>query len=136
MENNNEERKNRPVGVWGICGFYLISLIMGSISMFAVFTGALSMTEEMQAQMDGFSKVDYILSSFMMLANFVFLILLFRLRKEALYVYGFSTVVAIVYAVYSNIAVETNIQYTQWLIQLFVLFYVLNLSKKNILKTP
>src|SRR5262249_54444333 len=80
----------RPKWVWIICIFYLLSVGGTVLSMAVVLSGLLPLDAESQAYFSNLGIIDYLSMIGLGLLNIVAVVLLFRLRKSAVFVFGLS----------------------------------------------
>lgn len=79
--------KRRPVWVWLIVIFFFLVSLATLASFLGIRSGAIEINESKRAYIDGLSTIDYAASLLLTCLNLLAAVLLFRLRKEALYLF-------------------------------------------------
>ena len=85
MTNENESRRKRPIWVWIISIFYLISAGWTLFSFFLIFSGAIVISPAQEAYFNSLTTTDFTLTIAVGGANLVGAVTLFLLRKVAFY---------------------------------------------------
>ncbi len=80
-------KKKRPIWVWVISIFYLLSAGYTLLSFYLIHTGAIPLKPVQQAYFDNLSTLDYTITILIGAANFLGAIALFLLRKQAFYLF-------------------------------------------------
>ncbi len=103
METNNlSAKKNRPVLVWVISIFYLISfpLTILSFGLFFIFRNIFPLTAGQEAYFNNLTTFDYGYTVLLMGINLAGAISLFLLRKTALYLFAGGLTIGTLYTIW------------------------------------
>ncbi len=79
--------KRRPVWVWLIVIFFFVGSFANLASFLGIISGAIELNESKRAYFDSLNTVDYAASVLLACLNLLAAVFLFRLRKEALYLF-------------------------------------------------
>lgn len=86
MTANEAPRPRRPILVWVIFLFYLVSSVQVIVSMFFIAAGGVDLTPEMQAYLAKFSILDRVIGYVNAAVTLVGVTLLLGLRRQAVHV--------------------------------------------------
>jgi hypothetical protein len=133
--------RKRPIGVWIICIYFTISLIFTIYSFWAVLSGAIELDAEMEAYFQSLRPLDYALSTVTGVISLAFIVMLFRLKRPALPLFGLSFALMIVSwlmqtewaALAENYAGIIAGGLTSLLVNALILLYVYRLDRKGVL---
>ncbi len=139
------KEKKRPILVWVIFMFFLVTVISTLFSFYLIYTGKVSLSEISGVNLKSLTVVDIGLSTFVGLTNLTGAVLLFFLRKQALYCFITSLVVnlsAFIWQLTSKgIMVVKSISLNSligmvaaWAILIAVCFYAWQLKKNGTLE--
>jgi hypothetical protein len=87
--------RRRPVWVWVISAYYILSLLWGWLAFYVVLSGSIPMTPEAKAYVEGLTSIDYAMTAIQGLISLSAAVSLFLLRKEAYYLFWLSLVTLI-----------------------------------------
>jgi hypothetical protein len=87
MDEQKIHKRKRPVGVWVISIFILISVVWTLLSFYLIFTGAIPITDAQRKYFENLTMVDHIHMSLSIIANLAGVIYLLLLRKVAFYIF-------------------------------------------------
>ena len=136
----------RPLGVWIITIYYLLSVIWILLSLVAFFNGVIltsTETETQRAYLESFNSLHWIMIILLAILTISAVILLFLLRKKSILLFGVLLVADIGITIFEML--RTNWleisggisgligKIISWIILFVIILYARNLAKKQIL---
>ena len=142
MTNGAQQSSRRPVGVWVISVFYLLSAGWTLLSFALIFSGAIKMNSAQEAYFASLTGVDWFLSLSLGVLGFTGAISLFLLRRLAVILFSLALVLNLALTMFQTM--RTN--WTEaisgsglfgvllgFLILVAVILYTRGLTKKGVL---
>ncbi len=138
MRSESNSRK-RPILVWIITIFYLISAGWTLFSFYLVYSGAIPLNETQRVYFEAQSTLDILLTIIIASANIIGAILLFMLRRFALHFFlgafvisMLLTIAQIIFKNWLNVMGGHGLvgAAVGWLINIAIILYAYKLSKK------
>lgn len=99
MSTQNESRK-RPVMVWVISFFVIISVLFGLLLMYLVYSGAFPLPPEQEGYLTRMTALDYAFSGALAAVQLYAAIAFLRLRKIAYYLFSATLVINILFSLW------------------------------------
>ncbi|MBI4524440.1 MAG: hypothetical protein HY695_11600 [Deltaproteobacteria bacterium] len=132
----------RPVGVWVVCVFYVLSAGWTLLSLALIFTGAMKMNAAQQAYFGSLTSADWFFSFSISVLSFAGAVSLFLLRRVAVALFAVAFGLNIALTLFHT--VRTN--WTEavggpgivgivlgWVVLIAVILYARSLAKKGVL---
>lgn len=137
-----QPRTRRPVGVWIIFIFYLLSAGWTLLSFALIFAGAINLNEAQRTYFASLSNIDWFLTLLIGVVGIAAAVSLFLLRRIAILL--FSTALALNILLTAVQSFQTNWAEALggpglvgvligWVILVVILFYARGLAKKGVL---
>jgi hypothetical protein len=145
MADEAPQTQKRPILVWVIFLFYLVSSVQVIVAMFFVTAGGVDMAPEQQAYLAQFNVMDRVIGYINATVTLIGVTLLFGLRKQAVNVLAlafalnlFSTTVVWIKTDPAALVTPTGLIAQGLGIVIFglVVFYAWRLGKRGILNQP
>ncbi|MBU0744394.1 MAG: hypothetical protein KKE11_03400 [Gammaproteobacteria bacterium] len=96
MDSTIIERKKRPILVWVISIFYIFSAGYTLLSFYLIYTGGIVLQPEQKVYFDSLTFIDIGTSVLVVLSNLIGAVMLFNMRKKAVYFFVLSLIVNLV----------------------------------------
>ena len=100
MQSNTAGTRKRPILVWVIFLYYVLSFPFIALSFYLVFSGAVPLTPGEQSYLGNLTPVDFWLTILLGVANFAGAIALFLLRRLAFYLFSGTLVLNVLMTIW------------------------------------
>lgn len=142
MTNVEQSPRRRPVGVWLVSGFYVLSAGWTLLSFALIFSGAIKINAAQEAYFASLTGVDWLFTLAIGVIGFSAAVSLFLLRRVAVVLFSVALVLNLAFTVFQTM--RTNWieaiggaglvgALFGWLILFAVIAYAHGLTKKGVL---
>ncbi|HTL02312.1 MAG TPA: hypothetical protein VL243_08800 [Vicinamibacterales bacterium] len=134
--------QHRPLAVWVIAIFYLLSMASTLVSLAAVLTGIVAITPEQQRYFDSLGPVDYLGNVLILLIGAWAVLELFLMRKAAVRAFVIALVMNVGLTAFHLLATNWReaaggsglaTVIVSWIVSVGVLLYAKRLSNRGVL---
>lgn len=142
MKNEEKNSRRRPIGVWVVSAFYVLSAGWTLLSFALIFGGAIKITAAQEAYFASLTGVDWFFSLAIGVIGFSAAVCLFLLRRVAVALFSVALALNLVFTAFH--VMRTN--WTEalggagllgalfgWLILVAVIVYARRLAKRGVL---
>ncbi len=135
-------RGHRPIAVWVIAVFYLLSIASTLVSLAAVLTGIVEVTPAQQRYFDSLGPVDYLGNSLILFISAWAVIEFFLMRKAAVRAFVIALVMNIALTAFHLIATNWReaaggsglaTVVVSWIVSVGVILYARHLQRRGLL---
>jgi hypothetical protein len=134
--------KRRPIGVWVVSAFYLLSAGWTLLSLGLIYNGMISINPAQQAYFASLTSIDWVLTLTIGVAGFTAAVFLFLLRRVAVTLFSVALVLNLGLTAFQMI--RTNFieaiggpglvgAFLGWLILIAVIVYARGLGRRGVL---